>query len=85
MSDEARKGRRPTTDLPPEVIREISYRAYLARLEPPMTAEQSETTVTKDVNGKPVTAETRRHRASCMDVLTRTYVRVLTEQGLIQL
>lgn len=78
--------RHPSTLISDDVIRELSYRVYLLRLEPPMTPEQSEAFVyINDRNGKPITMDDayRRKNSACMETATRLYLRVLVDMRMV--
>jgi len=88
MSEERKAPQRhPSTLIPEDVIKELSYRVYLMRLEPPMTPEQSKAFVyVNDRGGRPVTMDDayRRRNSISIDGTTRQYLRVLVDMGMIK-
>lgn len=92
IADEARRiarkppQRHPSTAIPEGIVREISYRTYLLRMEPPMTPEQSYVTVREGKRpGQLVNDESRKRASKGYDPLTRTYLKVLVDLGLVTL
>jgi hypothetical protein len=87
--------RHPSTLIPDDVVEDLNFRLYLMRLEPPMTVAQSaERRYEKfDRNGKPLIDKSgnpvidddasRRRGAAGYLSLTRAYLRVATDMGLI--
>ena len=76
--------RHPSTEIPPELFREISYLAYLSRLEPPLTAEQAKTyRYVNDKTGQVTDEASLRSNSRFQDSMTRTYLRVLWDMGLL--
>jgi hypothetical protein len=85
MSDDRKeRARHPSTAIPASVIEEISYYVYLLRLEPPMTPEESAVTV-YERDGKIISSgETRLRNSRSMEPLTRAYLRVLFDIGMLK-
>jgi hypothetical protein len=79
--------RHPADAIPLALIQDINLRAYLARLEPPMTIEQSRKSVIYDARSevlKVISNHETRVKNALFDVpLTRAYLRVLVDMGLI--
>ena len=76
--------RHPSTLIAGALIEEINYRTYLQRLEPPLTPEQSAVTVGHDKAGKVADTDATRRKISLAYMpLTRAYLRVLVDLGLI--
>lgn len=84
MIERSAPKRHPSTAIPDETLREITYRLYLRRLEPPMTPEQSASKVTVNANGDVTSTDaTRRKAAEGYLSMTRDYLRVLWDMGMI--
>jgi hypothetical protein len=75
--------RHPSTQIPEAVVQEISYRAYLSRLEPPMTPEEAEVWIGLDGHDRVVGVEYLRRNARVMEPLTRVYLRHLVDMGIV--
>lgn len=74
--------RHPSTAIPTETVEEIAYRLYLARLEPPMTPEESVATNRTDATGKVTASDEIRRRNSKMFLpLVRDALRILVDMG----
>lgn len=86
IPDATRKApqRHPSTAIPRETVEEIAYRLYLARLEPPMTPEESIATTRTDAAGKVTASDAtrRKHSASYMPMV-RDALRVLWDMQMI--
>lgn len=89
MTDKERKERvrHPSTQIPEDVVTEINFRAYLLRLEPPMTPEESAEQSYEPIagRGRKVVMDDAygRRNAVSQIAITRTYLRVLTDMGII--
>lgn len=84
-AEKTERKRHPSTLIPVETIREINYRLWLRRLDPPMTPEQSAATTRTDQAGNVTSSdELRRSWSRAYDSLTRDYLRVLVDMGLVK-
>lgn len=84
MTEPKTPTRHPSTEIPDEIVRELCYRTYLRRLEPPMTPEQSLATTRHDAAGKVIADDaTRRKNAAALAPLMRDVLRVEWDMGLI--
>lgn len=76
--------RHPSTAIPAEQFKAISYLAYLSRLEPPLTSEQAKTyRYVNDKTGQVTDEANLRSNSRFQDSMTRTYLRVLWDLGLL--
>jgi hypothetical protein len=76
--------RHPSTQIPRETVEEIAYRLYLARLEPPMTPEESRAKTRVDADGKIITSDaTRRRNSSTYLPMLRDAIRIMWDMNLI--
>lgn len=87
MSEVKERTRHPSTTIPDDVVKEIAYRAYLLRLDPPMTPEESRAATFEPVviKGKTFRRDdaTRRVNSETMMPMTRAYLRVLVDLGMV--
>lgn len=79
----------PSTLISAETIDEINYRVHLWRLAPPLTPEESAGAVSSfhDNHGKLVIQNdaSRRKGSRYMGSMTRDYLRVLVDLGLVKI
>lgn len=91
MSESTERPRGPgprhrSTLIADDVVTELNYRVYLLRLEPPLMPAESRERITYDrVTGKPAgTDATRRKSALSQLPMTRDFLRVAVDLGLIE-
>lgn len=79
-----KKNVHPSTRIPADTIEEIAYRVYLRRLDPPMTPEQSLTSIRTNQFGKIMADDViRRRNAKAMEPIMRDALRVLVDMGMV--
>src|ERR1700691_2855851 len=83
MSERAPPKRHPSTAIPEDTIREIAYRVYIARLEPPLTLEQAEVYHYVDDKRRVTDNASLRRNARAYESLIRTHLRVLVDMGMV--
>lgn len=76
--------RHPSTQIPRETVEEIAYRLYLARLEPPMTPEESKAKRRiNDDTGREINDATRRRNSASYLPMLRDTLRIMWDMNLI--
>ena len=86
MTERKEPIRHPSTMIPDSVVQEINYRTFLLLLEPSLTPEESRArSHTKIVKGREIVQDdaSRRALSAGQMALTRVYLRVLVDLGVI--